>query len=103
MRNLLQRQATFEKSLHRVQEAYDEKFFLVGTEIADTQKSVEALRDVIDARLNATGEAIRQLDSPLHEYLASIRNYCRKSSHLHVLLGPCLYPLEILSCFICVI
>ena len=62
MRHLLQRQATFEKSLHRVQQANDEKFFLLGTEIADTQKSVEALRDVIDARLNATGEAIRQLD-----------------------------------------
>ena len=65
VRNLLQRQATFEKSLHRVQEANDEKFFLLATEIADTQKSVEALRDVIDARLNSTGEAIRQLDSRL--------------------------------------
>ena len=65
VRNLLQRQAAFGKSLHRVQEANDEKFFLLGTEIADTQKSVEALRDVIDARLNATGEAIRQLDSRL--------------------------------------
>ena len=65
VRNVLQRQATFEKSLHRVQQASDEKFFLLGTEIADTQKSVEALRDVIDARLNATGEAIRQLDSRL--------------------------------------
>ena len=65
VRNLLQRQATFEKSLHRVQQANDEKFFLLGTEIADTQKSFEALRDVIDARLNATGEAICQLDSRL--------------------------------------
>ena len=65
MRNLLQRQATFEKSLHRVQEANDEKFFLLRTEFADTQKSVEALRDVIDARLKATGEALRQLDSRL--------------------------------------
>ena len=65
VRNLLQRQATFEKSLHRVQEANDEKFFLLGTEIADTQKSVEVIRDVIEARLNATGEAIRQLDSRL--------------------------------------
>ena len=65
VRNILQRQATFDKSLHRVQEANDEKFFLLGTEIADTQKSVEALRDVIDARLKATGEAIRQLDSRL--------------------------------------
>ena len=65
MRNLLQRQATFEKSLHRLQEANDEKFFLLGTEIADTQKSVEALQDVFDALLHATGEAIRQLDSRL--------------------------------------
>ena len=64
VRNLLQRQATFEKNLHRVQEANDEKFFLLGTEIGDTQKSVEALRDVVDVRLNAT-EAIRQLDSRL--------------------------------------
>ena len=65
VRNLLQRQATLEKSLHRVQQANDEKFFLLATEIADTQKSVEALRDVIDARLNATEEAIRHLDSRL--------------------------------------
>ena len=65
VRNLLQRQATFEKNLHRVQEANDEKFFLPGTEIADTQKGVEALRDVIDAHLNATGETFRQLDSQL--------------------------------------
>ena len=64
VRNLLQRQATFEKSLYRVQQA-NEKFFLLGTEIADTQKSVEALRDAIDARLNATGETIRQLNSRL--------------------------------------
>ena len=63
VRNLLQRQATFEKSFHRVQEANNEKFFHLGTEIADTQKSVEALRDIIDTRLNATGEAIRQLNS----------------------------------------
>ena len=65
VRNLLQRLATFEKSLHRVQEANDENFFLLGTESADTQKSVETLRDVIDARLKAPGEAIRQLDSRL--------------------------------------
>ena len=65
VRNLLQRQATFEQSLHGVQEDNDEKFSLLGKEIADTQKSVEALRDVIDARLNATGEAIRQFDSQL--------------------------------------
>ena len=63
VRNLLQRQATFEKNLHRVQEANDEKFFPLGTEIVDTQKTVETLWDVIDARLNATGEGIRQPDS----------------------------------------
>ena len=62
VRNQLQHRATFEKSLHRVQEANDEKFFLLRTEIADTQKSVEALRDVIDARLNVAGETIRQFD-----------------------------------------
>ena len=65
VRNLLQRQATFEKSLHRVEGANDEKFSLLGKEIADTQKSVETLRHVIDARLNATGETIRQLDCRL--------------------------------------
>ena len=37
VRNLLQRQAIFEKSLHRVQEANDEKFFILGTEVVDTQ------------------------------------------------------------------
>ena len=57
--------------MHRVQEAKDEKFFLLGTEIADTQKSAEALRDVIDARLNATGETIRPLD-----YQLIILGYC---------------------------
>ena len=65
VRDLLLRQATFGKSLYRVQQANDENFFLLGTEIADTQKSVEVLRDVIDARLNATGEPIRQFDSRL--------------------------------------
>ena len=65
VRNLLQDQATFEKSLHCVQEAKDEKFFHLGAEIADTQKSVQDLRDVINARLNATGETIRQLNSRL--------------------------------------
>ena len=42
VRNLLQRQATFEKKFHPVQQANDEKFFLLGSQIADTQKSVEA-------------------------------------------------------------
>ena len=35
----------------------------MGTEIADIQKSVAALPDVIDDRLNAIGEAVRQLRS----------------------------------------
>ena len=61
VRNLLQRQAFFEKSFHRVQEANDEKFILLGTEIVDTQKSVEASREIIDACLNARGETICQL------------------------------------------
>ena len=56
VRNLLQHQATFMQSLHCVQKATHEKFFLPGTEIADTLKSVEALRDVIGVRLTATGE-----------------------------------------------
>ena len=63
VRNLLQRQAIIEQSLNRVYESNDEKIFLVGTEVADTQKSVKALRDVIDARLSAAREAVRQLDS----------------------------------------
>ena len=65
MRNLLQRQPIFEKRLHPVQEANDEEFFFLGTEVSDTQKNVEALQHVIDAHLNATGEAIRQIDSHL--------------------------------------
>ena len=36
VRNLLQRQATLERGLHRVPEANDEKFFLVEKEIAVT-------------------------------------------------------------------
>ena len=40
--------------------------FLLGTEIAETQKSVETLRDVISARLNATGAAVRQLKCQLN-------------------------------------
>ena len=48
VRNLLQRQSTFEKSVHRVQAANDEKVLLLGTEVVETQKSVEALRDLID-------------------------------------------------------
>ena len=63
MRNLLQCQVTFEQSLHRVHEADDWKFFLLATEIADTEKYVKALRDVIDARLSATGGTVRQFDS----------------------------------------
>ena len=41
VRNLLQRQAAFEKSLHRVQQANNEKFFLLGTEIADTRRALK--------------------------------------------------------------
>ena len=41
VRNLLQRQATFEKSHHRVQQANDENFFLLGREIADTQRALK--------------------------------------------------------------
>ena len=65
VRNLLQRQAIFEESLHRVQEVNDENIFLLGTEIADTQKNVDTLRDVIDACVSATGETVRQHDSQL--------------------------------------
>ena len=59
-------QDTFEQSLHHVQEANDEKFFLLGIKSADTQKSGEVLQDVIDARLNATGETVRQLKPQLN-------------------------------------
>ena len=65
MLNLLQRQASFEQSVHLVQESNDEDFSVLGTEIADTLTKVEALRDFIDARLSATGEAARQLKSQL--------------------------------------
>ena len=67
VRNLLQRQAIFEQSVHLVQESNDEDFSLLGTEIADALTKVEALRDLdfIDARLSATGEAARQLKSQL--------------------------------------
>ena len=58
---LMQQQENFAQDLRRMQESTDEKFFPLGTEIHETQKSVHALRDVIDARLNATGEAIRAL------------------------------------------
>ena len=60
VRNLLQHKDTFEQSL-RVQEAMDKKFSLRGSEIADTQNIVANLRNVMDARLKATGEAIRHL------------------------------------------
>ena len=63
VRNLLEGQATFEQSLHRVQETINEKILLLGTEIADTHRSVEGLRDVIHARLSASGETVRQLES----------------------------------------
>ena len=66
VRNLLQRQNSSEKTLLPVQEANDENFFL-GTEIADTQKIVEALRDVIDACLSARGEAVREFKSQLNK------------------------------------
>ena len=53
-----------------LQGANDEKFFLLGTELAETQKSVHALREVVDHHLNATGEAIRQLSSHLKAFKA---------------------------------
>ena len=59
----MKQQESFAQNLRRVQESDDKKFFLLGTEIADTQKRVHVLRDLIDARLNATGEAIRELSS----------------------------------------
>ena len=58
VRNLLQRQDTFEQSLRRVQEANDEKVFILDAEIADTQNTAEVLQDATNARLNATGETI---------------------------------------------
>ena len=76
VRNLLQRQATLERGLHRVLEANDEKFFLVEKEIAVTQKSVEALRDVIDTRLSATGETVSQLNLQW-----SIMSHCMSIQH----------------------
>ena len=63
VRNLRQRQATYQQNLHRLPEANDVNFFFLGPETAETQKRVDALRDVIDARLSATGDAVRQLDS----------------------------------------
>ena len=60
---LMQQQKNLARNLRSVQESNDENFFLLGTEIAESQKSVHALRDVIDAHLNATGEAIRDLSS----------------------------------------
>ena len=66
VRNLPQRQQTVEQSLRRVQGATDEKFFLLGIEIIDTQKNVEALQDVFEARLMATGKTVRQLSSQLN-------------------------------------
>ena len=109
VRNLLQRQVTFEKSLHRFQEANDEKFFHLGTEIVDTQKSVEALRDVIDARLSATGETIRQLDSRLinmsncmsiqRQFQIIVDKVHNYTSYLDL----AYVSLEILSCLICII
>ena len=57
VRSLLQRQNTFDQSLGRVPEAKDVNFYL-SAEKADTQKSVEVLRDVIDDQLNATPKAV---------------------------------------------
>ena len=101
VRNLLQRSATCEQSHHHIKEANDEKFFLLDTEIADTQKSVEALRHIIDAHLSATRETVRQIESQLSIMNKSIRTNRRQSPQLHDLFGSCLYALEILSCFIC--
>ena len=67
VRDLLKRQDQFDQTLRRVQDLNDEKFFLLGTEIADTQKSVHALHDVVNIRLNATGEAIRELSTSLNK------------------------------------
>ena len=66
VKHLLQRQHQVEQSLRRVYDSNNEKFFLLGSEIAETQKSVQALRDVVECRLNATGEAIRHLGSTIH-------------------------------------
>ena len=76
MRSLMQFQKTFEHSLCRVQEVHDEKFFLLGTEIADTQKSVQALRDFFDACLNAT-EAVRHLSSQINIICDCMSVHCQ--------------------------
>ena len=66
MRNVLQRQDTFKQTLHLVRRVNVEKFFLLCIEIAGAQERVEALRDVRDARLNATGEVVGEFSCHLH-------------------------------------
>ena len=100
--NLFQHRDTFEHSIHRVPKAKKAIFLLLGTEIVDTQKSVEDLRDLIDTRLNNTGVAVGQLKSLLNlisdcPITASIRVHHRRSPQLQVPLRYCSYALESLT------
>ena len=75
--NMLKQQTVFQKRLERVQNRNDEKFFLLGNEIIETQESVAQITEVVsdnqqklDVKLREIKEVISHLVD-CNEHLAS--------------------------------
>ena len=73
--NLLKQQTLFQKTLERVQNGNDEKFFLLGNEMKETQESVAKVTAVVNDNL-------QKLDVELHEIKGVISHLVDFNAHL---------------------
>ena len=73
--NMLRQQTVFQKTLERLQNRNDEKFFLLGNEIKETQESVAKITEVVSDNL-------QKLDVELLEIKGVIRHLVDCNAHL---------------------
>ena len=73
--NMLKQQTVFQKTLERVQNRNDEIFFLLGSEIKETQESVAKITEIVNDNL-------QQLDVELREIKDVIAHLYDCNAHL---------------------
>ena len=61
VKNMLKQQTVFQKTLEKVQNRNDENFFLLGTEIKETQESVAKITEVVSDNLQKLDVDLRQI------------------------------------------